>query len=242
MKIYGKFIGDVMGHKSSPALVDRVIELYQTKTLIKAVVFNSSTIGWHKKTNVITEVVAKHNNRSKEVIETLISRLVKEQEINYFSCSFETEENYGIYYHNRCYGNGDYGYYHRSAYINDTKYEGEQTENGICYKNLSAWEQNNGVIYISEYELEDYNNGDVKHEDLWTKESWTKWVRDFIYDNYKNETDVDKILADNKFIEMIAFDVLQNADWQDLSTLLNEYDYNGEWLYDNWEEWKHNHF
>jgi hypothetical protein len=129
------------------------------------------------------------------------------------------------------YGNGGYG-----------QYVGEQTENGICYKNLSAWEQNNGVIYISEYELEDYNNGDVKHEDLWTKESWTKWVRDFIYDNYKNETDVDKMLADNKFIEQIAFDVLQNADWQDLSTLLNEYDYNGEWLYDNWEEWKHNHF
>ena len=129
------------------------------------------------------------------------------------------------------YGNGSYG-----------QYAGEQTENGICYKNLSAWEQNNGVIYISEYELEDYNNGDVKHEDLWTKESWTKWVRDFIYDNYKNETDVDKMLADNKFIEQIAFDVLQNADWQDLSTLLNEYDYNGEWLYDNWEEWKRNHF
>lgn len=124
MRIYGKFIGVVKGHKNSSALVDRVIELYQTKTSIKAVVFNSSTIGWHNKVNVITEVVAKHNNKSEEVIETLITKITREQRINYFSCHFETEENYGIYYHNRYYGNGDYGYYHYNPYINDYQYIG----------------------------------------------------------------------------------------------------------------------
>ena len=30
-----------------------------------------------------------------------------------------------------------------------------QTDNGCCYKDFDAWNNNNGVIYVSEYEIED---------------------------------------------------------------------------------------
>ena len=46
------------------------------------------------------------------------------------------------------------------------------------------------------------------------------------------------MIADDKFIEMLAYDILCNADWQDLSTLLDDYEYNGDWIIDNWEDWK----
>ena len=99
---------------------------------------------------------------------------------------------------------------------------------------------NVGVIYIGEYDLQeledDFNSGkDIDTSKLWTKTTWTKWVKDYIADNYKNEVDIDKILNDDEFIEYLALDCLNNADWQDLSTLLNEYEYNNDWVYDNWE-------
>ena len=47
-----------------------------------------------------------------------------------------------------------------------------------------------------------------------------------------------EMIADDNFIEMLAYDILYNADWQDLSTLLDDYDNNGDWIIDNWEDWK----
>ena len=57
MRIYGKLITRVKGHTAdSPALVNRVIEVYCTKTHLKVYIFNSSCKGWHRKENVITMV------------------------------------------------------------------------------------------------------------------------------------------------------------------------------------------
>lgn len=132
----------------------------------------------------------------------------------------------------------DIGYFKKSP--NKIHFVGGSTMNGVCYKNLNAWYENKGVIYIGEYDLQeledDFNSGkDIDTSKLWTKTTWTKWVKDYIADNYKNEVDIDKILNDDEFIEYLALDCLNNADWQDLSTLLNEYEYNNDWVYDNWE-------
>lgn len=105
-----------------------------------------------------------------------------------------------------------------------TKYVGGDTDNGICYKDLDAWERGgyDDVIYISEGNLKepiDNNYG------RWTKPSWLAWVRD--------ACECEGIPIDEGFIEYIAECILHECDWQDLSTLLNEID-----LYENFVEYK----
>ena len=95
-----------------------------------------------------------------------------------------------------------------------TQYFGGETNNGICYKDLSAWD-NDGIIYISEYELEDLGNG-ISQNDLWTKQTWLEWVEIHLKGN--------DLYYENGCAEHIAFLVLQECDWQCLSTLLEEID------------------
>ena len=118
-----------------------------------------------------------------------------------------------------------------------TKYVGGQTDNGVCYKDLDAWKRGgyDDVIYISEGDLEEpiHNN-----YGRWTKPSLLAHIRTHIEDYYKEENFFDEMIADDKFIEMLAYDILYNADWQDLSTLLDDYDNNNDWIIDNWEDWK----
>ena len=118
-----------------------------------------------------------------------------------------------------------------------TKYVGGHTDNGVCYKDLDAWERGgyDDVIYISEGNLEEpiHNN-----YGRWTKPSLLAHIRTHIEDYYKEDSFFDEMIADDKFIEMLAYDILCNADWQDLSTLLDDYEYNNDWIIDNWEDWK----
>ena len=58
-------------------------------------------------------------------------------------------------------------------------YVGDMSYNGYFYKNLKAWEENNGVIYINEYGFEDLKNNDISTEDLWTRKDWVKYVKDY---------------------------------------------------------------
>ena len=95
------------------------------------------------------------------------------------------------------------------------QYIGEQTDNCMCYKDISAWENGNGVIYISECELEDLENG-KNHSDLWTRETWLAWVEEHLKGN--------DLYHENGCAEYIASIVLQDCDWQCLSTLLEEID------------------
>ena len=118
-----------------------------------------------------------------------------------------------------------------------TKYIGGDTENGVCYKDLDAWMRGgyDDVIYISEGNLEEpiHNN-----YGRWTKPRLLAHIRTHIEDYYKEESFFDEMIADDKFIEMLAYDILYNADWQDLSTLLDDYDNNNDWIIANWEDWK----
>lgn len=118
-----------------------------------------------------------------------------------------------------------------------TKYVGGQTDNGMCYKDLDAWERGgyDDVIYISEYNLEDELHNNYCR---WTKPSLLAHIRTHIEDYYKQEDFYAEMIADNKFIEMLAYDILYNADWQDLSTLLDDYDNNNDWIIANWEDYK----
>lgn len=96
------------------------------------------------------------------------------------------------------------------------KYFGEETDNGICYKDFNAWKNNNGVIYIGEYELMECNVNKTDYT-LWTKSIWVDWVRDILKtEEYKNWNE--------DFVEHLAYVIFEMCDWQDLSTKLNEID------------------
>ena len=60
MRINGNRIMTSYGHtQDSPALANRAIEVYLTKTKVKSYLFNSSCKGWHKKANVIAVLETK---------------------------------------------------------------------------------------------------------------------------------------------------------------------------------------
>ena len=120
------------------------------------------------------------------------------------------------------------------------KFKGDYTENGCCFKDYNAWKNNTGVIYIGEYQLSDYNEGECSYDDLWTRESWIAFVKDTIKDNYSDIPDIEELLACDDFISGLAYDCFEWCDWQDLSTMLYEFDYNDDWVLDNWEEYKAN--
>lgn len=242
MRINGTLIGKLGGHSAnSPALVDRVVEFYVTKTKLKIYLFNASVAGWHRPSQVIQIVDVKSNDNLPDLIAEYVSML---QDIN--NITFNDSFTY----------NGTKYWYRNGVEVHEvtnglklkyskeiTFYEGNMSGNGLYYKDLNAWENSNGIIYISECDLEELEAdfqefGQYDTALLWTRESWVKWVTDFIYDNYGQEEGCSEMLADTKFIESLAYDCLLNADWQDLSTLLNDYDYNNDWVMTNWEEWK----
>lgn len=125
----------------------------------------------------------------------------------------------------------DCGFWYKTE--NGIQYEGDVTFNGLCYKNLEAWRTGIGVIYIGEFSLLEENK-----ELYWTRENWMSYVKNRIGFDYKDYDFVNEMTSDDKFIEWIAEDCLNNSDWQDLSTTFDEFDYNGDWVLNCWEDWK----
>lgn len=94
-------------------------------------------------------------------------------------------------------------------------YHGGQTDNGVCYKDLEAWKTGKGVVYISEYGL------DARPQETWTRESLLAFLRMDLYERGVYVKDADLVA--------IAEDLLDNAEWQDLSTLWYERIYNEDY-------------
>lgn len=56
MKIYGKHIATFRKNhnNANTGLMDRTLEVYELKSGLKGVLFDSSTIGWRKESNIIS--------------------------------------------------------------------------------------------------------------------------------------------------------------------------------------------
>lgn len=102
---------------------------------------------------------------------------------------------------------------------NDIRYFGSETDNGMCYKDLDAWKNKKGIIYIPEYGLTG-NGKDI--DDCWYSKDWMNFVKETI-ENYD--------IYNESFIEHMAEIILQECDWQDLSTKLQELDIEEEYNY-----------
>ena len=101
---------------------------------------------------------------------------------------------------------------YREEYPNgEIRYYGDCTDNGFCYKDMNAWLLGKGVCYIPECDFE---------EDSFVL-NYTDNTRDIIVKdmaNYLPECDV-------KFIEGRAECVLAECDWQCLTTMMFEIDW-----------------
>ena len=118
-------------------------------------------------------------------------------------------------------------------------YFGDYTDNGMCYKNEKAFENGLGVIYISELELED-GNCDSLNANLWTRASWIEYVREQCLQSMGDKIHEIEECDFMSFIEHCALSILQDCDWQDLSTLLEEHLQYGDYFEEMWESFENN--
>ena len=99
-------------------------------------------------------------------------------------------------------------------------YHGGQTDNGWCFKDYKAWKEGKGIIYISEYQLIDIENGESP---TWTRESWEEYVAERLAQEHPED-----IWSNKGFVSALAFYVLMICDWQDLTTFLEEMTYGND--------------
>lgn len=117
-------------------------------------------------------------------------------------------------------------------------YFGDYTDNGQCYKNEQAFENGLGVIYISEGELED-GNCNSTNTTLWTRTTWIDWVKVQCLQSMVNIHEIEE--SDfMPFIEHCALSILQDCDWQDLSTLLEEHLQYNDYFEEMWKTFENN--
>ena len=104
-----------------------------------------------------------------------------------------------------------------------------ETDNGMCYKDLDAWENGNGIIYIPE--SEGINHGGTISADeidevcAWTKQSWLQYVRDVIeHHNYAVIAALEPSVKE-KLVDYIAYNSLYEVEWEELSTFLDSWEW-----------------
>ena len=236
MQIRGKLIGTLCGHtENSPYLVNRKLEIYESERRIKLYLFNSSYPNWHTSNNLIKTLPIVKKGEIIENIYYHIRRIIETNQIS-FNGEFSFN-NHTFVYNNGCeIHNKNCGYY--SIDMNNCiHYYGGLCAEGKCYKDYDAWKNGNGVIYIGEYQLVDFENGNVDKSELWTKKSWCDWVRMTITNNYKDLDCYTNMLSNIEFIESIAYRCLAISKWGDLSTSLDAMELtDGLTIYDMWLE------
>ena len=84
MRTYGKLVTKVGGHtENSPALVNRMAEVYVTKTKVKSYLFDSSFMYWHKKNHLIDMVESKLDRPIEDITAEHINKFATENNIKF---------------------------------------------------------------------------------------------------------------------------------------------------------------
>lgn len=98
-------------------------------------------------------------------------------------------------------------------------YVGESTDNGYVYKDDEAFESGNGICYIPEWELLEYEEN-LKNGYTLTDEEFESFI-----DKLNSELSYtrDEILNLCAGSEELAKDMYYNADWAHIETYINEW-------------------
>jgi hypothetical protein len=84
MRFYGNLIANIGGHtKNSPALVNRMVVVYATKTKVKIYLFDSSYMYWQKKCHLIDMIEVAINGSIDDIIAEQLEKISKKYEIKF---------------------------------------------------------------------------------------------------------------------------------------------------------------
>ena len=84
MRFYGNLIANIGGHtKNSPALVNRMVVVYATKTKVKMYLFDSSYMYWQKKCHLIDMVEIAINGSIDDIITEQLENFSTKYEIKF---------------------------------------------------------------------------------------------------------------------------------------------------------------
>ena len=84
MRFYGNLIANIGGHtKNSPALIDRMVVVYATKTKVRIYLFDSSYMYWQKKCHLIDMVEIAINGSIDDIITEQVENFSKKYEIKF---------------------------------------------------------------------------------------------------------------------------------------------------------------
>jgi hypothetical protein len=84
MRFYGNLIANIGGHtKNSPALVNRMVVVYATKTKVKMYLFDSSYMYWQKKCHLIDMVEVAINGSIDDIITEQLEKFSTKHEIKF---------------------------------------------------------------------------------------------------------------------------------------------------------------
>lgn len=84
MRFYGNLIANIGGHtKNSPALVNRMVVVYATKTKVKMYLFDSSYMYWQKKCHLIDMVEIAINGSIDDIIDEQLEKISTKHEIKF---------------------------------------------------------------------------------------------------------------------------------------------------------------
>ena len=84
MRFYGNLIANIGGHtKNSPALINRMVVVYATKTKVKMYLFDSSYMYWQKKCHLIEMVEVAINGSIDDIIEEQLEKISTKYEIKF---------------------------------------------------------------------------------------------------------------------------------------------------------------
>ena len=104
-----------------------------------------------------------------------------------------------------------------------TRYFADQTDNGMCYKDLDAYKNNDDICYIPECEF------DEKGWSVHYKEG-LGYAREEILDMVANTSTWDwELPISNEFHERIADYVMQEVSWESIGVLIDRIDFVEEW-------------
>lgn len=108
-------------------------------------------------------------------------------------------------------------------------YELDYSGEGMCYKDLSAWDKGEGIIYIPESEGINYGGfipiDEIERICAWTKDNWLEFVREVI--EHHNYEQIATLSVEDKelLIPYIAHNALCECKYQELSHYLEECDW-----------------
>lgn len=105
-----------------------------------------------------------------------------------------------------------------------TWYFADQTPEGMCYKDLDAYKNNDDICYIPEHEFDGEGWSVEYREGL-------GYVREEVIQIIEDIIDYEDIPYSKNFVPNIADYIIENVNWESIGVAVERIDFNEEWIH-----------